>query len=235
MSVLTAQLRDSELVSIVRHPAYLNRLDDADYVFVIARERAENLLHSLETVGSWRLLCLLGMGGMSNVYLGQHQRRPQLFCAVKLTKDFVMDASDMEADPCAASVLLEWRTYQQIGRSVGVKRKLATDDGPSNAGRPAQQHGQPAAACNGALPVAYGYGFVDVAPHNRRHGWLALELLGWNLHAVATDAKNPLDWTRFYQASQPPVSLTQTLVTSLADAVFSLTNTDWHASLPNLH
>lgn len=119
------------------------------------RERAEQLLHAIEAVGDWRLLCLLGMGGMSNVYLAQHSRQPGRSCAVKLTKDFVLDSSQPESDPCAAAVLLEWRTYQQIGRSSGAKRKLGSGQEAAAAAVKSGKAGKPGGAQPAPQPARF--------------------------------------------------------------------------------
>ena len=68
-----------------------------------SRNRAEQLVHILKLVGEWRLLRLLGMGGMSNVYLAQDMGKPQCYCALKLTKDHVLDFQDMRSDACLPS------------------------------------------------------------------------------------------------------------------------------------
>ena len=196
-----------------------------------SRKRAEQLVHSLKLVGEWRLLRLLGMGGMSNVYLAQDTAQPQRYCALKLTKDHVADFQDWQSDACYRATLLEWETYQMLHNptrppNVSVtqdatqpldnssssirpdqKRKLAqrgsSVDSKVRAAKllkAAQPRVGPEAGC-GALPVAYGYGFVEHGPARMQHGWLSLQLLGWNLHAVATDGCRPLTWQRFYQVS----------------------------------
>ena len=195
-----------------------------------SRHRAEQLVHSLKLVGRWRLLRLLGMGGMSNVYLAQDTARRQRYCALKLTKDHVADFQDWHSDACYRATLLEWETYQMLHDPTGLpsapvaqaatqplgesssirpdqKRKLAQRGSSVDSGvraakllKAAQPRGGPEAG-RGALPVAYGYGFVEHGPARLQHGWLSLQLLGWNLHAVATDVCRPLTWQRFYQVS----------------------------------
>lgn len=167
----------------------------------------------VKAVGDWKLLSLLGMGGMSNVYLAQHKLQPRRYSAIKLSKDFILDFEDKENDPCYMSTLLEWRTYQLFrkppassqsnlssNRPRAAKRKLSQRLGVESRPHKAQKVALPETEAGaGALPTAYGYGFVEMHSARRHHGWLSLQLLGTNLHAVATNHSKPLTWSSFYK------------------------------------
>lgn len=51
----------------------------------------------------------------------------------------------------------------------------------------------------GYLPVAYGYGFVELEKAGQRHGWISLQLLGWSLHDVVSHNRGLKTWAKFYE------------------------------------
>ena len=177
---------------------------------MVCRDRAKELIFSLRRIQEWRLLSLLGTGGMSNVYLAQHTSRPDFFCALKLSKDYVTEVNDVKEDSCYQSLVSEWQCFQAIKQS-GDKCKAAYSGIPPHWGtdtaQPQRQRKESAGSLQarkvgtgkGALPTAYGFGFVKVGKEKHNHGWIAMQLLGWNLHAVAFDKSKVMTWTLFFR------------------------------------
>jgi len=96
--------------------------------------------------------------------------------------------------------------FQATARGhAATKRKYEAIQSPANPQNRSKvrRASQPAAEGQGALPLAFGYGFVEVpkegSTSKRMHGWLSLEMLGWNLHAVSTTAPGINTWLKFYQ------------------------------------
>ena len=183
------------------------------------RELAKDLIHTLQYVGDWKLLSLLGTGGMSDVYLAQHTARPATYCALKLTKDYILDHKHLKSDACYQSIVSEWQSFETIRTNEDPKATDTTQmpvgwgqdpveptHPPCNATKLKKESAGSLQArivgkAKGGLPAAYGYGFVKVGSAQHYHGWIAMQLLGWNLHSIATDKKKPLTWSTFYRVS----------------------------------
>lgn len=180
-------------------------------------------------MGEWRLLSLLGSGGMSNVYLAQHRVKSDSYCAIKITKDYITRKENVSEDPCYESTVAEWKTYLAINKSLPADKfpakQIPADWGLKTEAKKPQNQARKVSAGSlqakkvgsgsGLLPAAYEYGFVSVGKQKRFHGWIALQLLGVNLHACATDRESLLIWATFYRVNLSYSRSTNVLMQSL--------------------